>query len=73
VGDWTIEVHLENLETGARQTLTPEGVAPNEMILALVRVDARFVYEGVSYFGGKPYADPIARKLIYHCEGYPYP
>lgn len=69
---WTIEVLLVDC-TGVkpRRTVVCDGAEDTEMVLTLCQVGARFTLDGYSYCGGKPTADPIARKLVYYCEGYP--
>lgn len=67
--NWTVEVHLCEIFSGQKQILE-QGGEDTEMVLKLAQVPARFIYNGVRYFGEKPTVDPIARKIIYYCEGY---
>lgn len=67
---WTTEVHLANASTGETRVIVPDGDDTEEMVLALVAMNARFVLDGVKYWGGKPTVDPINRVIRYYCEGY---
>jgi hypothetical protein len=69
---YTTEVHLLCINTGAKEVIvdTEENGVTEDMVLALSQISARFIYNGVKYFGEKPTVDPIARKIVYFCEGY---
>lgn len=67
---WTVEVQLLDCMNGKRETLDA-GSEDVEMVLKLCQMRARFTYKGVRYLGDPPWADPIAKKLVYYCEGYP--
>lgn len=69
MSNWTVEVHLLDISSGKRETLDA-GSEDVEMVLKLCQMRARFEYKGVRYVGNPPWVDPIAKKLIYYCEGY---
>ena len=69
---WTIEVHLVCVfNERPRRIIVLDESEDADMVLKLVQVGARFAYEGYRYVGERPTVNPIERKLIYYCEGYP--
>lgn len=69
IAGWKLEVHLLDIMTRARQTIVVEREEQPDMVVQLAQLDARFVYEGITYWGSRPTVDPINRVITYWCEG----
>lgn len=70
MSNWTLEVHLCELFSNKTQVITQDGSDVEKIVLELARLRARFIYAGVKYISDPPWVDPIAKKIIYYCEGY---
>lgn len=72
---WKVRVLLYNLTTGKKRWM--EGHYSDrlttDIVLKLAQVKARFIFEGVHYYGEAPCVDPIKGEVVYICEGYELP